>query len=191
MKRNAILDSLSKGSIVWALACLIVSILLTGTGCSNSTSAAKPTQPPVVEVAEVVQKDVPLYREWIGTLDGLVNADIKAQVSGYLTQQAYTEGTFVKQGQLLFQIDPRPFQASLDQAQAQLAQSEGQLEQARAQLAESEAQVSVAEANQRRIAAGRGSLYTARAAAGHHPTGPGQRHTEQYGCEGAATGGHR
>ena len=151
MKRNAILDSLSKGSIVWALACLIVSILLTGTGCSNSTSAAKPTQPPVVEVAEVVQKDVPLYREWIGTLDGLVNADIKAQVSGYLTQQAYTEGTFVKQGQLLFQIDPRPFLASLDQAQAQLAQSEGQLSQARAQLAESEAQVSVAAANQRRV----------------------------------------
>ena len=133
------------------LACLIVPILVTGTGCSHSTSAAKQLQPPDVEVAEVVQKDVPLYKEWIGTLDGLVNADIKAQVSGYLTQQAYTEGSFVKSGQLLFQIDPRPFQASLDQAQAQLAQSEGQLSQARAQLAESEAQVSVAAANQRRV----------------------------------------
>jgi membrane fusion protein (multidrug efflux system) len=104
-----------------------------------------------VQVAEVVQKDVPLYREWIGTLDGYVNADIKAEVSGYLTQQAYTEGSFVKSGQLLFQIDPRPFQAALDQALGQLAQSQGQLEQARAQLAQAEAQVAVAEANQRRV----------------------------------------
>jgi membrane fusion protein (multidrug efflux system) len=104
-----------------------------------------------VEVVEVVQKDVPLYREWIGNLDGYVNADIKAEVSGYLVQQAYTEGTFVKSGQLLFQIDPRPFQAALDQALGQLAQSQGQLEQARAQLAQAEAQVAVAEANQRRV----------------------------------------
>ena len=131
--------------------CLILPILLAAVGCSNANSAAKPPQPPTVEVTEVVQKDIPLYREWIGTLDGLVNADIKAEVSGYLTQQAYTEGTFVKKGQLLFQIDPRPFQAALDQAQGQLAQSQGQLEQARAQLAQAEAQVAVAEANQRRV----------------------------------------
>ena len=71
--------------------------------------------------------------EWIGTLDGLVNADIKAEVSGYLIEQAYKEGSFVKKGQLLFQIDPRPFQAALDQARAQLAQSQGQLAQAHAQ----------------------------------------------------------
>jgi membrane fusion protein (multidrug efflux system) len=100
---------------------------------------------------QVIQKDVPIYREWIGTLDGLVNADIKAEVSGYLIQQDYTEGTFVRKGQLLFQIDPRPFQATLDQAQGRLAQAQGQLEQARAQLTVAEAQVSVAEANQRRI----------------------------------------
>ena len=101
-------------------------------------------------VAEVEQKDVPIDSEWIGTLDGFVNADIKAQVSGYLVKQDYTEGTFVKSGQLLFQIDPRPFQAALEQAEGQLAQSQGQLEQARAQLAQAEAQVAVAQANQGR-----------------------------------------
>ncbi len=103
-----------------------------------------------VEVAEVEQRDVPIYSEWIGTLDGYVNADIKAEVSGYLLEQAYQEGSFVKKGQLLFQIDPRPFQASLDLAQGQVAQAEGQLAQARAELAQAEAQVAVAEANQRR-----------------------------------------
>lgn len=109
-------------------------------------------RPPLlqVQVVEAAQKDVPIYKEWIGTLDGLVNADIKAEVSGYLIQQAYKEGTFVKKGQLLFQIDPRPFQAALDQSRAQLAQSQGQLAQAHAQLSQADAQVAVAEANQRR-----------------------------------------
>ena len=119
-------------------------------GCAN-TSGAVPARPLQVEVSDVEQRDVPIYKEWIGTLDGLVNADIKAEVSGYLVAQAYTEGTFVKKGQLLFQIDPRPFQAALDQAQGHLAQSQGQLEQARAQLAQAEAGVAVAEANQRRV----------------------------------------
>jgi membrane fusion protein (multidrug efflux system) len=121
------------------------------TGCSRTTVASASPPPLQVAVASVEQRDVPVYKEWIGTLDGLVNADIKAQVSGYLIQQAYTEGTFVKKGQLLFQIDPRPFQAALDQAQGHLAQSQGQLEQARAQLAQAEAGVAVAEANQRRV----------------------------------------
>jgi membrane fusion protein (multidrug efflux system) len=103
-----------------------------------------------VQVVAAQQKDVPVYREWIGTLDGLVNADIKAEVSGYLIEQAYKEGSPVAKGQLLFQIDPRPFQASLDQATGQLAQSEAQLEQAQAQLAQARAQVAVAEANQGR-----------------------------------------
>src|SRR6202042_3881769 len=123
--------------------------LLVATGCSNKNAAATPA-PPEVEIAEVQQRDVPIYGEWIGTLDGLVNADIKAQVSGYLLEQAYKEGSFVKKGQLLFQIDPRPFQAIVDQTEAQLAQAQGQLEQARAQLLQAEAQVSVAEANQPR-----------------------------------------
>jgi RND family efflux transporter MFP subunit len=124
--------------------------LLVSTGCSQSTSANKPAPPPDVEVVRVEQKDVPIYGEWIGTLDGLVNADIKAQVSGYLLKQDYTEGSPVRKGQLLFEIDARPFQATVDQAQGQLAQATGQLAQAKAQLVQSEAQVTVAEANQGR-----------------------------------------
>src|SRR5271169_815653 len=111
-------------------------LLVTATGCSNKTNAAAAPAPPDVQIVEVQQKDVPIYNEWIGTLDGLVNADIKAQVTGYLLEQAYKEGTFVKKGQLLFQIDPRPFQAALELAQGQLAQAEGQRAQARAQLAQ-------------------------------------------------------
>jgi len=129
----------------------VVAALFAAAGCSTVNSAAKPPALATVEVADVVQEDVPSYREWIGTLDGSVNADIKAQVSGYLIEQAYTEGTFVRRGQLLFQIDPRPFQAELDQAEGRLAQAAGQLEQSRAQLAQAEAQVGVAEANQRRV----------------------------------------
>jgi membrane fusion protein (multidrug efflux system) len=68
------------------------------------------TRPFDVEVVQVKQEDVPVYSEWIGTTEGLVNADIKAQVSGYLLRQNYKEGSFVKKGQLLFEIDPRPFQ---------------------------------------------------------------------------------
>jgi membrane fusion protein (multidrug efflux system) len=128
----------------------IVIALLVSTGCSESTSANKAAPPPDVEVVQVEQKDVPIYGEWIGTLDGMVNADIKAQVSGYLLKQDYIEGSFVKMGQLLFEIDPRPFQATVDQARAQLAQANGLLAQARAQLVQAEAQVAVAEANQRR-----------------------------------------
>jgi membrane fusion protein (multidrug efflux system) len=99
-----------------------------------------------VETVEVQQKDVAVYNEWIGTLDGYVNADIKAQVSGYLLEQAYKEGSFVKKGQLFFQIGPRPFQAALDKAQGQLAQAQGRLAQAQAQQAQAEAQVAVARA---------------------------------------------
>ena len=85
-----------------------------------------------VEVVQVEKEDVPIYAEWIGTLDGLVNADVRAQVTGYLLKQGYQEGAFVKQGQLLFQIDPRPFQAALDQAQGQLAQAQAALANAKA-----------------------------------------------------------
>ena len=120
------------------------------TGCTKSTTAAKPPDALEVKVAPVVQRDVPIYSEWIGTLDGYVNADIKAQVSGYLLKQDYTEGSFVQKGQVLFEIDPRPFQAVVDQARGQLAQASGQLSQARAQLTQATAQVAVAEANQGR-----------------------------------------
>jgi RND family efflux transporter MFP subunit len=131
---------------MWVIVCAILVIAL-ATGCSEGTSAAGPA-PPGVEVVEVQQKDVPIYGEWIGTLDGLVNADIKAQVSGYLLKQNYTEGSFVTKGQSLFEIDPRPFQAALDQAQGQFAQANGGLAQSKAQLVQSEAQLAAAEANQ-------------------------------------------
>lgn len=131
-------------------ALLTAFVLSTGLACSHNSSGAVTPQATTVTVTQVAQKDVPIYREWIGTLDGLVNADIKAEVSGYLVEQAYIEGSFVKKGQLLFQIDPRPFDAALAQARGQLAQAGGQMEQARAQLTQSEAEVAVAEANQRR-----------------------------------------
>ena len=133
------------------VALCIAPLLFTAAGCSTAESAPKAASPLTVTVVDVKQADVPIYSEWIGTLDGLVNADIKAQVSGYLIKQEYTEGTFVKSGQLLFQIDPRPFQAALEQAEGQLAQSQGQSEQALAQLAQAEAQVAVARANQGRV----------------------------------------
>ncbi len=84
--------------LLWIVS--LSAVLATAAGCAH-TSGAVATPPLQVEVADVEQRDVPLYKEWIGTLDGLVNADIKAEVSGYLIKQAYTEGTFVKQGQLL------------------------------------------------------------------------------------------
>jgi len=127
---------------------LIVMIVGASVGCSSSTQGAKTPEPLVVEVVQVEQKDVPIYTEWIGTTDGVVNADIKAQVSGYLMKQAYTEGSFVQKGQLLFEIDPRPFQAAVDQGAGQLAQANGQLAQAKAQLTQAEAQLAVTEANQ-------------------------------------------
>jgi RND family efflux transporter MFP subunit len=138
------------GSSDLTLALLAAGLFFVAPGCSRNSGDAAAPQVLEVRVVEAAQKDVPVYKEWIGTLDGLVNADIKAEVSGYLMEQAYTEGSFVRKGQLLFQIDARPFQAALDQARSQLAQSQGQLEQAHAQLAQAEAQVAVAEATQRR-----------------------------------------
>ena len=134
--------------VIWMTICIVVVTVALSTGCSNNTQAAKASEPPTVEVVQVEQRDVPIYTEWIGTLDGFVNADIKAQVSGYLQKQDYAEGAFVKKGQLLFEIDPRPFQAALDQAEGQLAQATGQVAQAKAQLTQTEAQLAVAEANQ-------------------------------------------
>jgi membrane fusion protein (multidrug efflux system) len=137
-----------KHVVIWLTVALLGIDLLVSAGCSKGTQAASAPPAPEVEVVQVVERDVPIYSEWIGTLDGLVNADIKAQVSGYLMKQDYTEGSFVKTGQMLFQIDPRPFEAVLDQAKGQLAQATGQLAQAKAQLTQAEAQVAVAEANQ-------------------------------------------
>ncbi|HEY4049693.1 MAG TPA: efflux RND transporter periplasmic adaptor subunit [Acidobacteriaceae bacterium] len=103
-------------------------LLLDALGCgTGKVRASAPTPPPVVEVAPVIEKDVPVQGEWVGTLEGFVNAQISPQVSGYLIRQDYHEGALVKKGQLLFEIDPRPFQAVLDQAKGQLAQAEAQM----------------------------------------------------------------
>jgi RND family efflux transporter MFP subunit len=118
------------GALLAALLILGVSMLTIGCGEKNA-QADKPAAADV-QVAQVEQKDVPIYGEWIGTLDGLVNADVKAQVTGYLLKQGYVEGSFVRKGQLLFQIDPRPFEAALDQAKAQLVQTQAQLANAEA-----------------------------------------------------------
>jgi RND family efflux transporter MFP subunit len=103
-------------------------LLLNALGCgTGKVRAAAPPPPQVVEVAPVIQKDVPVQGEWVGTLEGYVNAQIQPQVSGYLIREDYHEGAFVKKGQLLFEIDPRPFQAVLDQAKGQLAEAEAQM----------------------------------------------------------------
>jgi len=111
---------------------LIVLALIVGAMIPSKKALGAPPSTPDVEVVQVEKKDVPIYAEWIGTLDGLVNADVRAQVTGYLLKQGYQEGAFVKQGQLLFQIDPRPFQAALDQAEGQLAQAQASLANAQA-----------------------------------------------------------
>jgi RND family efflux transporter MFP subunit len=129
---------------------VFIAAALTIASCARTTSAAGAPHPPDVEVATVELRDVPINREWIGTLDGLVNADIKAEVSGYLLSQNYTEGSFVRKGQLLFVIDPRPFDAALAQANGQLAQAKGQLAQAKAQLTQAQAQLTQSTANQER-----------------------------------------
>ena len=115
---------------------------------SKSKGTAQAAAPVEVEVAQVEQKDVPIYSEWIGSLDGIVNAEIKSQVTGYLLSKNYTEGSFVKKGQLLFEIDPRPFQAVVEQAKGELAKAVGQLAQANSQLLQAKAQLVQAEANQ-------------------------------------------
>ena len=93
-------------------------------GCEKKPPS--PTPPPEVLVLTVQARDTPVYKEWIGTLDGLVNAQIRAQVSGYLQTQNYAEGKPLKTGDLLFTIDPRPFQAALSQVEAKLAQDQAQ-----------------------------------------------------------------
>jgi membrane fusion protein (multidrug efflux system) len=108
----------------WFIAALGFSMLfLPATGCKKKPA---PPPPPEVQVITLAPANVPIFEEWIGTLDGFVNAQIHAQVTGYLLAQNYAEGSEVNKGDLLFQIDPRPFQAGLDQALARLAQDQAQ-----------------------------------------------------------------
>ena len=104
--------------------------LLLATGCSTQ-KAAVPPPAPQVDVTPVLQKDVPIIQEWVATIDGFVNAQIQPQVSGYLLRQTYREGSYVKKGQILFEIDPRQWEASLEMAQGQLAQAQAQVVKSR------------------------------------------------------------
>jgi RND family efflux transporter MFP subunit len=106
---------------------LLLALSTVMAGCERQASSAPAPPAPTVEVAAVIQKNVPVDGEWVGTLQGYVNAQIQPQVTGYLVRQDYQEGSFVHTGQLLFEIDPRPFQAALDQAKGQLAQAEAQM----------------------------------------------------------------
>jgi RND family efflux transporter MFP subunit len=131
--------------LVSAITVVTVAVLGAFIVAGRSNKPAQAAPPPLeVEVVQVEPKDVPIYSEWIGTTDGMVNADIKAQVTGYLLRQNYKEGSLVKKGDLLFEIDPRPFQAALEQANGQIAQFQGQLEQAISQVTQAEAQVAQA-----------------------------------------------
>lgn len=105
----------------------LAGVLLLSSGCKQDRAASMKIPPFQVGVVSVSQRDVPMYGDWIGNLDGYVNAQIQPQVSGYLIRQDYKEGQSVRKGQVLYEIDPRPFQAALDQAEGQLGQAKAQL----------------------------------------------------------------
>ncbi|MBS1856141.1 MAG: efflux RND transporter periplasmic adaptor subunit [Acidobacteria bacterium] len=118
------------------------------TQTAGGPAAAPP--PMEVQVATVTARDVPIVKEWVGTLDGLVNAEIRGQVTGYLMRQVYREGSFVRKGDLLFEIDPRPFQAALNEANGRLAQAESAVQQAEGNLAQSQARLGKTELDVKR-----------------------------------------
>ena len=133
--------------LVGGLMAVVIAAL--SAGCRQATpTAAEP--PPTVEVEPVAEKDVPIYGEWVGTTVGYVTAQIRARVSGYLMRQNYKEGTLVKAGDVLFEIDARTYQLAERQAGAALRLVESQLEQAKAQVAQAEADLARAEATQKR-----------------------------------------
>jgi len=123
-------------AIAIATAAVLVSVVLTS--CKNPVAPGAPgVRPPIptVMVATVVQKDVPIYEESVGTTVGFVNVDILPKVSGYLLKQDYQDGSRVRAGQLLFEIDPRQYQAALDQALGELGRAKAQLKQNQLNLA--------------------------------------------------------
>ena len=128
--RSRVRPSTNDGLNLAALLCrlgFVVFTLLSSGGCGSKNVSAAAAPPPSVQIVEVIQRDVPVYHEYLATLDGYVNAQIQPQVSGYLIRQNYLEGAVVSKNQVLFKIDPRPFQAIVDQAKAQVAQAEAQL----------------------------------------------------------------
>lgn len=105
----------------------VMSLSIAAAACKQSAAAKPAAPPPMVVVVPVLQKDQPIYREWIGTTEGDVNAEIRPKIEGYLLRRNYKEGSFVRQGDLLFEIDPQQFRAQLDQAQANLEQANANL----------------------------------------------------------------
>src|SRR5580693_1622415 len=101
---------------------LPLAVIISVLGCEKKVAETGPPAPPEVLVTQVISGDVPVIRSWVGTLDGSENADIRARVTGYLQKRDYQEGSFVKEGDLLFEIDPRPFEAALAQAKSELDQ---------------------------------------------------------------------
>ncbi len=116
------------------LSAAVLLALAAASACGKKKEAPAPP-PPIVEVAPVVQKDVSVYEEWIGSLDGLVNAEIRPQIEGYVLRRVYREGFLVREGETLFEIDPRQFQATYDQARGTLAQYEATLANAKTTVA--------------------------------------------------------
>jgi membrane fusion protein (multidrug efflux system) len=112
-----------KEAVYWAA----LSVFIAFTSCQKPSSTVLSTGPPEVLVAEVVQKEVPVIRQWVGTLNGSENADVRARTAGYLQKRGYQEGGPVKEGDLLFEIDARPFIAALDQAKGQLQEAQATL----------------------------------------------------------------
>ena len=125
---------------------LVVAAALAAASACSRGGAAQPPPAPVVKVEPVVQQDVPISREYVGTLVGYINAQIRARVSGHLVSQKYTEGALVRSGDVLFQVDPRPFQNAVDQAEARLRLAESQLSQSKAQVSAAEAQIEQSQA---------------------------------------------
>jgi membrane fusion protein (multidrug efflux system) len=130
--------------LAWAFAAVTV-ILSSGCGEEKKTEAAAPP-PPEVEVVKVVEQDVPITKEWVAVLKGSVDAEIRSQVSGYLLRQAYTNGDYVRKGDVLFEVDPRPFQEQVKQAQGNLESAKAAVDQARASFEEARANQVRAEA---------------------------------------------
>ena len=124
--RTTIKPPLANSKATLPTVILLVALAIFASSC-NRGRAATATATPEVEVATVEQRDVPVFSEWVATLDGYVNAQIRPQVSGYIIKQDYVEGSVVRKGQVLFEIDPRPFSAALDHAKGDLAQEQAQL----------------------------------------------------------------
>jgi len=127
------MEGSTRSTWVCCAAVLLIGVMLLAAGCKKG-STKQGEALPLVEMTAVIQRDVPIYSEWTASTDGLVNATIRAQVQGYLIKQDYREGDLVRKGQVLFEIDPRTFQAALEQAQGQLSQTRARWENARANL---------------------------------------------------------